>query len=80
MSAQPFEHSPIPAVLVIVRDITQLKLARQQLQLSEEKFAKAFHASPDGMAITRQQDGMLLEVNEGFCRQTGYSEKYCLDH
>ncbi len=80
MSAQPFEQSSTPAVLVTVRDITQLKQARRQLQLSEEKFAKAFHASPDGLAITRQQDGMLLEVNEGFCRITGYSEKYCLDH
>ncbi|MFA0926083.1 EAL domain-containing protein [Pseudomonas syringae pv. tagetis] len=80
MSAQPFEQSPTPAVLVIVRDITQLKQAQKQLQLSEEKFAKAFHASPDGLAITRQQDGMLLEVNEGFCRITGYSEQHCLEH
>ncbi|KWS51956.1 bifunctional diguanylate cyclase/phosphodiesterase [Pseudomonas amygdali] len=80
MSAQPFDQSSTPAVLVIVRDITQRKQAQQQLQLSEEKFAKAFHASPDGLAITRQQDGMLLEVNEGFCRITGYSEAYCLEH
>ncbi|POD22324.1 GGDEF domain-containing protein [Pseudomonas avellanae] len=80
MSAQPFEQGSTPAVLVIVRDITRLKLAQQQLQLSEEKFAKAFHAAPDGLAITRQQDGMLLEVNEGFCRITGYSELHCLEH
>ncbi|RMS67636.1 Sensory box/GGDEF domain/EAL domain-containing protein [Pseudomonas savastanoi] len=80
MSAQPFDQSSTPAILVIVRDITQRKQAQQQLQLSEEKFAKAFHASPDGLAITRQQDGMLLEVNEGFCRITGYSEAYCLEH
>ncbi|WP_161460618.1 EAL and GGDEF domain-containing protein [Pseudomonas syringae] len=80
MSAQPFEQGSTPAVLVIVRDITRLKLAQQQLQLSEEKFAKAFHAAPDGLAITRQQDGMLLEVNEGFCRITGYSERHCLEH
>ncbi len=80
MSAQPFEQGSTPAVLVIVRDITRLKLAQQQLQLSEEKFAKAFHAAPDGLAITRQQDGMLLEVNEGFCRITGYSERHCLEN
>ncbi|WOK31762.1 sensor domain-containing protein [Pseudomonas syringae] len=80
MSAQPFEQGSTPAVLVIVRDITRLKLAQQQLQLSEEKFAKAFHAAPDGLAITHQQDGMLLEVNEGFCRITGYSELHCLEH
>lgn len=79
MSAQPFDQGSTPAVLVVVRDITALKQAQQQLQLSEEKFAKAFHAAPDGLAITRQQDGMLLEVNEGFCRITGYSERHCLE-
>ncbi|KPW24263.1 Sensory box/GGDEF domain/EAL domain-containing protein [Pseudomonas cannabina pv. alisalensis] len=80
MSAQPFDMGATPALLVIVRDITQLKQAQQQLQLSEEKFANAFHATPDGLSITRQNDGMLLEVNEGFCRITGYSEQYCLEH
>ncbi|MFH7572626.1 PAS domain S-box protein, partial [Pseudomonas syringae group genomosp. 7] len=67
-------------VVVILSDITQLKQAHKQLQLCEEKFAIAFHASPDGLAITRQQVGMLLEVNEGFCRITGYREQHCLEH
>ncbi|KPX22580.1 Sensory box/GGDEF domain/EAL domain protein [Pseudomonas syringae pv. delphinii] len=80
MSAQPIDQGSTPAVLVVVRDITALKQAQQQVQLSEEKFAKAFHAAPDGLAITRQQDGMLLEVNEGFCQITGYSERHCLEH
>lgn len=79
MSAEPFDLSSTPAVLVVVRDITPLKQAQQQLQLSEEKFAKAFHASPDGMAITRRHDGMVVEVNEGFIRMTGYSEQQCLE-
>ncbi|QGL58963.1 EAL domain-containing protein [Pseudomonas coronafaciens pv. oryzae str. 1_6] len=80
MSAQPLDQGSTKAVLVVVRDITQLKLAQQQLQMSEEKFAKAFHASPDGLGITRQLDGMMLEVNEGFCQITGYDEHYCLEH
>lgn len=79
LSAEPLEFSSTPAVLVIVRDITPLKQAQQQLQLSEEKFAKAFHASPDGMAITREHDGMVVEVNDGFTRLTGYSERQCRD-
>ncbi|MBP0953291.1 GGDEF domain-containing phosphodiesterase [Pseudomonas alliivorans] len=79
MSAQSFELGPEPAVLVVVRDITPLKQAQQQLQLSEEKFAKAFHASPDGLTISRIHDGVILEVNDGFCRITGYSEKQCLE-
>ncbi len=78
MSAQPFELGAKPAVLVVVRDITPFKQAQRQLQLSEEKFAKAFHASPDGLTISRVRDGVILEVNEGFCRITGYTEKQCM--
>ncbi|WP_146050800.1 PAS domain-containing protein, partial [Pseudomonas syringae] len=79
MSAQPFKLGVKPAVLVVVRDITPLKQAQRQLQLSEEKFAKAFHASPDGLTISRVCDGVILEVNDGFCRITGYTEKQCFE-
>ncbi|WP_163032104.1 bifunctional diguanylate cyclase/phosphodiesterase [Pseudomonas asturiensis] len=79
ISAQPFELGSTPAVLVVVRDITPLKQAQQQLQLSEEKFAKAFHASPDGLTISRIRDGIILEINEGFSRITGYTEKQCIE-
>ncbi|MDY0938290.1 EAL domain-containing protein [Pseudomonas viridiflava] len=79
MSAQPFNLGAKPAVLVVVRDITPFKQAQRQLQLSEEKFAKAFHASPDGLTISRVRDGVILEVNEGFSRITGYTEKQCLE-
>ena len=73
ISAQAFQLADTPALVVIVRDISQLKATQQQLQVSEEKFAKAFHASPDGLLITRVRDGLLLEANEGFSRITGYS-------
>ncbi|MFB4392380.1 MULTISPECIES: bifunctional diguanylate cyclase/phosphodiesterase [unclassified Pseudomonas] len=71
-SAQTFDLDGTPALVVAVRDISQLKQTQQQLQISEEKFAKAFHASPDGLLLSRQSDGLLVEVNEGFCRLTGY--------
>ncbi|WP_276487596.1 bifunctional diguanylate cyclase/phosphodiesterase [Ectopseudomonas mendocina] len=72
ISASPFLLDNTQAVVVVVRDITQLKSTQQQLQISEEKFAKAFHASPDGLLITRLRDGLLVEANEGFSRITGY--------
>jgi diguanylate cyclase (GGDEF)-like protein/PAS domain S-box-containing protein len=53
-------------------DISETKLTEEALRLSEEKFAKAFHASPDGLLLAREADGMLLEVNEGFSRLSGY--------
>lgn len=78
-SAETFELDGTPALVVAVRDISQLKETQEQLQTSEEKFAKAFHASPDGLLLSRQADGLLLEVNEGFCRLTGYDLHPTLD-
>ena len=72
-SAETFDLDGTRALVVAVRDISQLKETQQRLQISEEKFAKAFHASPDGLLLSRQSDGLLLEVNEGFCRLTGYN-------
>lgn len=79
VSAEPFDLDSTPAVVVVVRDITQLKQAQQELQMSEEKFAKSFHSSPDGLLITRQRDGVLIEVNEGFSRITGHESSTSLD-
>lgn len=78
-SAETFELDGNLALVVAVRDISQLKETQEQLQTSEEKFAKAFHASPDGLLLSRQSDGLLLEVNEGFCRLTGYDLSPTLD-
>ncbi|MFL7963061.1 EAL domain-containing protein [Pseudomonas kielensis] len=79
ISAEPFDLDTTPALVVVVRDISQLKETQQQLQTSEEKFAKAFHASPDGLLLTRQSDGLLIEVNEGFSRITGFNSTLSVD-
>jgi len=79
ISAEPFQLDSIEALVVVVRDITQLKETQQRLQTSEEKFAKAFHASPDGLLLSRQRDGVLIEANEGFSRITGFSSTLSLD-
>ncbi|POA53215.1 MULTISPECIES: bifunctional diguanylate cyclase/phosphodiesterase [Pseudomonas] len=79
ISAEPFDLDTTPALVVVVRDISPLKETQQRLQTSEEKFAKAFHASPDGLLLSRQRDGLLLEVNEGFSRITGFNSAMSLD-
>lgn len=55
------------------RDVTERKQAEAALKASQEKFAKAFHSSPDAITITELESGRYIEVNEGFCRLTGYS-------
>jgi diguanylate cyclase (GGDEF)-like protein/PAS domain S-box-containing protein len=54
------------------RDITERQQAQAAIKASEEKFAKAFHSSPDAITITERKDGRYIEVNEGFCRLTGF--------
>ncbi|MFG0379602.1 EAL domain-containing protein [Pseudomonas sp. zbq_18] len=54
------------------RDITERQAAEAALTASQEKFAKAFHSSPDAITITERDSGRYIEVNEGFCRLTGY--------
>ena len=54
--------------ITTVEDITTKKLA-------EEKYSKAFHASPVAIAITRQDNGTILEVNEAFEKSFGYARE-----
>ncbi|MDU9393668.1 PAS domain S-box protein [Pseudomonas sp. zfem002] len=56
-----------------LRDITQQQRAEAALKASEEKFAKAFHSSPDAITISERDTGHYVEVNDGFCRLTGYA-------
>ena len=63
----------ITGVTFISHDVSEHLRAERELRESEEKFAAAFQASPDLMAVTRLGDGTLLEVNEGFTRLLEYS-------
>ncbi len=60
------------------RDIAMQREMEEALRISEEKFGKAFHSSPDAILISRLRDGRLLEINEGFSRLTGYSREEAL--
>jgi PAS domain S-box-containing protein len=53
-------------------DITEQRVAQDALRRSEEKFSKAFHASPDWISITTLDEGLYIDVNEAFLRKTGY--------
>jgi PAS domain S-box-containing protein len=59
-------------VSVFAIDVTARK-ADAALRASEERFSKAFHASPQPMCITRINDGTYIDVNESFARMVGYS-------
>ena len=54
-----------PAIFCVCTDITRLKQ-------SEEKFSKTFHANPAMCSITEIETGVYVDVNDAFCRLTGY--------
>ena len=53
-------------------DITERKQIEEALQISEEKFSKAFKESPLSISITDAKDQCYIEVNETFERVTGW--------
>lgn len=57
----------------IARDITDHKLAQQELKKSEERFSKAFRQSPMSFSLVSATTHRYLDVNDTFERIWGYS-------
>ena len=69
------EQSTIPldyAILIEKLQVTNLSL--------EQRFAKAFQASPASLAISRLADGTLIDVNDSFLRLFGYQREEVIGH
>ncbi len=49
--------------------------AAETLRASEERFNRAFHASPVSMSITRLADGKFINVNDALLATNGYSRE-----
>lgn len=62
-------------LLVSSTDISASKSAMEELQRSEERFAKAFQASPVALSISTMKDGKMIDVNYGFLELFGYQRE-----
>lgn len=62
-------------VLGVGRDITEIRMSEVALQESEERFAKAFSASPDAMCLVTFPEGRYLDVNEAWLEFYGYKKE-----
>ena len=65
----------VTGVAGIIRDVTSAVRAEEELLRSEEKFRAAFLTSPDSININRLEDGMYIEVNNGFLEIMGYERE-----
>jgi PAS domain S-box-containing protein len=65
----------VPIVRGIAHDVTEQKRMERALRLSEEKFSKAFVASPYALVISTMEEGRLIEVNDSFVRIMGFTRE-----
>ena len=65
----------VAGCMFIFADITELKNHEHKLKISDEKYSKAFHASPAPSLITTLKDGKFIEVNESYATLVGYSKE-----
>lgn len=57
----------------ILRDRSEQKKAEEALRQSEESYRGILELAPDAITVGRLEDGRYLQVNDAFCRLTGYS-------
>ena len=62
-------------VISMAMDITERKQVKESLRQSEERFAKAFRASPALLVISRMSDGITIDINESYLRLFGYTRQ-----
>jgi len=66
------------AIEGFITDITAQRNAEAAQRASEEKFAKAFHASPDAISVHEVASGKFVDLNPGMVRLFGYTREELL--
>ncbi len=69
------------ALTLARQEIREREQVEKALRASEEKFEKAFRASPDSITISEAHiEGRYIEVNDGFVRVIGYNREEAINH
>jgi len=74
-SGEQLELGGRKCVLTVFEDLTDLLRAEAAMRESEEKFAKAFHSSPDSMVIVSSEGTRVIDINEGFTLLHGWTRE-----
>ncbi|MEO8103418.1 MAG: PAS domain S-box protein, partial [Betaproteobacteria bacterium] len=72
-SGQVIEFLGEPCIVATIFDVTSRKRAEEERRLSDERFARIFHSSPDSIVISRLDTGVYVELNEAWTELCGYS-------
>ena len=71
------DDGKIIGMIVVARDITEQKRAEQALQDQVDQYLAILGTTPDGFYIIDDK-GKLLDVNDNYCRMSGYSREELL--
>jgi PAS domain S-box-containing protein len=63
-----------------VVDVTERKRAEESLRQSDERFSKAFRASPIPICISTLKEGRYLDVNDSFLQLLGFNREEVIGH
>jgi len=64
--------------LILALNVTEQRRAEAAQKASEERFTRIFELSPDVMAVTRADDGKIMEVNRRFEAMFGWTRHEAL--
>jgi PAS domain S-box-containing protein len=78
ISALRGEDNKITNFLSTQHDITESKRIKEEIKRVEERFRGIYHSSKDAIAFA-SLDGVLLDVNESYCKLTQYTKTELLD-
>jgi len=73
ISSKIVELSQKRYLLVVIRNIDQIKKAQEDIKESERKFKMLFNSVPENLSINRISDNKFVEVNDYFVKNSGYS-------
>lgn len=62
-------------LMVTAREISVQKMLEEKLNLTNEKFSKAFYLNPTMMAISTLDDGIYIDVNESYIKTFGFKRE-----
>jgi len=76
MTAYPIlQDGKLTRIAGITYDITYFKESEERLRTSEEKFSNAFRNNPNLMTILREEDKMIVDVNDRIEPVLGYTRQ-----
>ncbi|OPY40017.1 MAG: putative diguanylate cyclase [Methanoregulaceae archaeon PtaU1.Bin222] len=65
----------LTGVVGVTRDISWRRKAELALRDSEQKFSTVFRSSPVSLTLVSAKDGICVDVNDAFVRESGYSRE-----